>query len=168
MMTAQDCATTLKEMRTRLHRFLQTANDTESKLPTSTRHRANSNGLVQALEQGRFHLGLTLNALGSEDPYRKLDNVWEIQETLEMEDEADIAPGQLGGDDIKIYMEMRQGLEEIIDELKETHWKMQTGLHEHWLYSHLEEAVMRLSEARCHLGVLLKSITQTDEHTQSA
>lgn len=163
-MSTQECAATLKEMRTQLHRFLQTTNDTESKLPTSTRHRANSNGLVQSLEKSRFHLGLTLDALGSEDPYRKLDNVWEVSEKLDVQDEADTAPGQIGGDDIEIYMNMRQDLEEMIDQLKKIHWKMQTGLHEHWLYNHLENVVMKLSEARCHLGVLIKMI-DADEHT---
>jgi hypothetical protein len=167
-MSTQECATTLKEMRTQLHRFLQTTNDTESKLPTSTRQRANSDALVQSLEKSRFHLGLTLNVLGSEDPYRKMDNVWNTHEQLEMEDETDTASGQIEGGEIKVYMDMRQDLQEMIDKLKEAHWKMQSGLHEHWLYSHLENAVMQLSEAKCHLGILLKCITESNEHSSPA
>lgn len=145
---------------------MKTVNQVDS-TPLSTRHRANLNGVAESLEKSRFHLGLALDVLGSEDPYREMDNIWDIHEEIEVQEEADAATTPIEGTEAEVYMKMRQSLASSLDDMKELHWEIQSGLHDHWFYNHIESAVMQMAEARCHMGVLTK-IIDADEHTQPA
>jgi len=165
MMSAQDYYDEAKSLRSDIYRLLATADEQDNGQYTSLRHVSNARALLDSLEKARFQIGLSLSVLGGQNPYEKVDNVYDARGEIELEPEADTAPDTLDGDFPEVYMDMRREIEGMIESLKVMHWKMQTGLYKQWFYAHLEKAIMHLSEARCHLGVILKQ--RTDGHTQS-
>lgn len=153
-----------RALRARAQRLFNTASAHDNGQYSSRRHLSNGRALFDSLEKGRFQLGLSLSVLGDDGPYDRTENLYDARGEVELEPEADTASDMLDGDCPEVYMEMRRELATMIDELKEMHWKMQSALFEQWFYAHLERAVMHLSEARCHVGVILRE--RTDERTR--